>query len=70
MPEHAGRVAAAGAELVGRKLGRAGVKALARDGATLRLSLRDLTFPRATLQLHDEAVARDWQERLAPLLRN
>lgn len=63
-------VAAAGADLVSRKLAPAGLKALARDGATLRLSLRDLTFPRATLRLHDEAVARDWQERLAPLLRN
>lgn len=60
-------VVAAGADLVSRKLAPAGLKALVRDGATLRLSLRDLTFPRATLTLADEAAARDWQARLAPL---
>ena len=63
-------VAGAGADLVSRKLAPASLKALVRDGVTLRLSLRDLTFPRATLHLGDDATARDWQERLAPLVRD
>lgn len=62
-------VAGAGADLVSRKLAPSGLKALARDGATLHLSLCDLTFPRARLRLNDNAAASDWQDRLAPLVR-
>ena len=55
-------VAAAGADLVSRKLAPPGVKAPARDAATLRLPLPDPTFPRAPRRLHDAGLARRWPE--------
>lgn len=58
-------VVARGDGLVTRALKKGAVKTLARDGATLSLRLTDFTLPRAKLTLADEALARDWETRLA-----
>lgn len=62
-------VVGAGADLVSRKLMPASLKTLTCEGATLSLRLCDLTFPRASMTLDDEAAARDWQARLTPLMQ-
>jgi hypothetical protein len=61
-------VAGAGDGLVSRMLSTNSMRAVSRDGETLVIRLRDLTFPRARLALADEAEAKDWQARLARLI--
>jgi len=60
-------VAGAGDRLVSRMLSAGSVRAVSRDGETLVIRLRDVTFPRARFALADEAQAKDWQVRLARL---
>jgi hypothetical protein len=60
-------VVARGDGLVTRSLKKGALKKLTRDGATLSLRLADFTLPRATLTLPDEALAADWETRVARL---
>jgi hypothetical protein len=60
-------VVARGDGLVTRALKKGALKRLTRDGATLSLRLADFTLPRATLTLPDEALAADWETRVARL---
>jgi len=60
-------VAGSGDGLVSRKLSRAVLRAVSRDGDTLLIRLRDFTFPRARLAFAGEAEAREWEARIARL---
>ena len=53
--------------LVTRGLGRDYVRAAARENSALRLTFRDFTFPGARIGFADDAIARDWEARLARL---
>ena len=51
--------------LVTRRLADGFLRAAAQDGATLRLKFADFTFPGTRIDLADDALARDWQARIA-----
>jgi hypothetical protein len=57
-------VGALGDRIVTRKLSRAALRRVARDGSALLLQLRDFTCPKARIELADEDAARAWEARL------
>ena len=58
-------VAVRGDKFVTRRIARASLKQAARNGAALDVRFSDFTFPKAAMTFTNEAIARNWETRIA-----